>query len=303
MNAKSYSSQARGLGTNFAELHALFNLKGGDAAQRRARTVFECVRQAECEIAREYGMDLKELDVLDVGPGQMLGHLACFARVNRAIGIDTDVIVQGPNPLHYLAMLRFNGCRRVIKTLGRKLTGFDRRFRSELMRQARLDSWPRLNVLRMDAANMAFAQGSFDFVYSFEVFEHILNPAEALDEIVRVLRPGGIAYLSFQLFTGASGALDYAGSSKVQGEPAWWSHLRSQLNSAVDFQSALGKFRLRQWRELFDAKFPGVKLRLCRTPIPEIEAFADRLHERGELLDYSMEELLTDGVHVMWKKG
>ena len=45
---------------------------------------------------------------------------------------------------------------------------------------------------RAAAGNLPFAAGSFDFITSRYTFEHIENPREALAEISRVLKPGGI---------------------------------------------------------------------------------------------------------------
>jgi len=44
-----------------------------------------------------------------------------------------------------------------------------------------------------DAAAMPFADGSFDRVIAAEVFEHILDDQRAMNEVARVLKPGGIA--------------------------------------------------------------------------------------------------------------
>ena len=52
-------------------------------------------------------------------------------------------------------------------------------------------------VQEMDATRLAFADATFDLVFSFNVFEHLRDPAAAFAEIARVLRPGGMAYLSF----------------------------------------------------------------------------------------------------------
>jgi SAM-dependent methyltransferase len=43
----------------------------------------------------------------------------------------------------------------------------------------------------MDAQRLAFADGSFDLVYSFHALEHIQDPCQAVQEIRRVLVPGG----------------------------------------------------------------------------------------------------------------
>jgi len=43
-----------------------------------------------------------------------------------------------------------------------------------------------------DGVNLPFEAGSFDVVYSRQVFEHVRHPEPLLREITRVLRPGGL---------------------------------------------------------------------------------------------------------------
>ena len=54
-----------------------------------------------------------------------------------------------------------------------------------------------VTVLEMDATRLLFPDASFDLVFSFNVFEHLPDPSATFSEIVRVLRPGGLAYISF----------------------------------------------------------------------------------------------------------
>jgi ubiquinone/menaquinone biosynthesis C-methylase UbiE len=49
----------------------------------------------------------------------------------------------------------------------------------------------------MDATRLAFANQSFDKIYSFHVIEHILNIEGALLEMDRVLKPGGRVLLVY----------------------------------------------------------------------------------------------------------
>jgi hypothetical protein len=50
-----------------------------------------------------------------------------------------------------------------------------------------------------DAEALSFPSGHFDAVVSCDVLEHVNEPARALAEIVRVLRPGGHALLTFPM--------------------------------------------------------------------------------------------------------
>ncbi|MFD1298902.1 class I SAM-dependent methyltransferase [Lysobacter gummosus] len=47
-----------------------------------------------------------------------------------------------------------------------------------------------------DAAHLPFADGVFDAVICLEVLEHVPDPQRVLDEISRVLRSGGVVWLS-----------------------------------------------------------------------------------------------------------
>lgn len=44
---------------------------------------------------------------------------------------------------------------------------------------------------------MLFKDDTFDFAYTINAFEHIPNPFLAFDEMMRVLKPGGIFYVQF----------------------------------------------------------------------------------------------------------
>jgi SAM-dependent methyltransferase len=54
-----------------------------------------------------------------------------------------------------------------------------------------------VRVIEMDATRLAFPDATFDLVYSFNVFEHLPDPAATFAELTRVLRPGGAAFVSF----------------------------------------------------------------------------------------------------------
>lgn len=54
---------------------------------------------------------------------------------------------------------------------------------------------PEAATLACDGANLPFADASVDFVFSDQVLEHVPSDAAMLEEIHRVLRPGGLAYV------------------------------------------------------------------------------------------------------------
>lgn len=54
------------------------------------------------------------------------------------------------------------------------------------------------NFIQADLGkSIALPNSSYDFIFSFNAFEHIPDPALAMNEMVRVLRPGGFIWLDF----------------------------------------------------------------------------------------------------------
>ncbi|MEI8239120.1 MAG: class I SAM-dependent methyltransferase [Actinomycetota bacterium] len=51
--------------------------------------------------------------------------------------------------------------------------------------------------IRGDAARLPFADASIDAVFSSNLMEHVPNPSAVIDEIERVLKPGGWAWVSW----------------------------------------------------------------------------------------------------------
>jgi len=54
-----------------------------------------------------------------------------------------------------------------------------------------------VKLLEMDATQLQFEDESFDFIFSFNAFEHINDPEAALREMIRVCQSGGYIYLCF----------------------------------------------------------------------------------------------------------
>ena len=136
------------------------------------------------------GLRLAGLDVLEIGAGQQLLRLKYFSTKNRATAVDYDIVPQGLDPAAYWKVLRQNGAKRLLKTVLRKAAGIDRAYWRELAKHAGPKVYERMRVVHGDAHALAWPEASFDFVYSFSVFEHLQDPSRCLEEAVRVLRPG-----------------------------------------------------------------------------------------------------------------
>jgi SAM-dependent methyltransferase len=67
-----------------------------------------------------------------------------------------------------------------------------------------------VRFVQTDAAQLAFASGSVDLIYSFAAFEHFADTGGVVEESWRVLRPGGHLYLFFgPVYTGPYGLHAY----------------------------------------------------------------------------------------------
>lgn len=54
-----------------------------------------------------------------------------------------------------------------------------------------------VTLLQMDATYLQFEDESFDFVFSYDAFEHFADPELVLQEAIRVVKTGGYIYLNF----------------------------------------------------------------------------------------------------------
>jgi len=90
-------------------------------------------------------------------------------------------------------------------------------------------------LLRMDATSLALPEETFDYIICMSTFEHINNPALAMDEIARVLKPGGKALISFEpIWTASYGHhLHHLGEECASLIPAW-AHLTLQPDEMRD---------------------------------------------------------------------
>jgi SAM-dependent methyltransferase len=226
------------------------------------------------------------------------------ARANDVVGVDRDVIVQGFDPAGYCRMARWNGLSRVAKTAGRKALGIDRAYRRELERQLQLRRpIRRLTVHQRNAWDTRLPSASFDFVYSLRAFMHIHEPAAAIDEAVRLLAPGGVTYIDLMPYTGPTGSLDIRMLGGGAAELPLWAHLRPEHQHLVQESAHLNGLALSEWRDLIARAMPGSTLRVAQPAAEELRPLAEELHQQGELVEYPVEDLLTSGLRITWRKA
>jgi SAM-dependent methyltransferase len=267
-----------------------------------ARIIGEC--QAIEAMARErIGLKLDGLRVLEIGAGQLPRQMAYFARANRVTGIDLDRIAPSLDVAAYLEMLRRNGPGRLLKTLGRKALGFDRRLLRELYRQLGCRAPPVFERLQMDAAKMSFPDASFDFVYSVDVFEHLPDPGRVLDETIRVLRPGGATVVSLLPYTAEAGPHDLRTHGGPRDGLEYWAHLRPRFQADVQPSVYVNGLSNAEWLGLVRAKMPGAWFERSRPyNYEELSAALAGLRAEGELAGYGDADLLGYRLRLCWRK-
>jgi SAM-dependent methyltransferase len=287
-----------------ARINETWNLYLGHARNVRenVRGLLNQARASDAKIMSLLGCPVNDMKMLEVGPGQQLIQLAYFGKHNDVVGIDLDVIVQRVDATGCLRMARQNGWLRTCKTLARKMAGIDKKMRRELVSQLGLHSLPKLPVLQMDAAKMEFPDQHFDVVFSRAVFEHLPDPGAVIAEISRVLKPGGVMFLTFHLFSSDSGSHDTRIFVGKRETLPFWAHLRPEHEKEVRSNSYLNKLRLDEWKQILQSKMPSSEVvALCDAGDVERREL-QRLRSQGQLRDYSDEELLSVTVEAGWRK-
>jgi len=285
----------------FVELLNLYKRQSKNIPQQ-VSTLIGRLRDAEQTVYAVAGKRFEGLRVLEIGPGQKLRQTRFFARRNDVTAIDIDELVQSPNLGSYWRMLRANGMTRVFKTAARRWLGIDAAYEAEMTKQLGTPTPTKLDVRRMDAAAMTFDEQTFDLVYSYSVFEHLPDSAGVLRDIVRVLRPGGVAYISLHLYTSDNGCHDARIFSGQRKNLPLWSHLRAAHAPNVRPNSYLNKLRIAEWMKLFETQMPGTLFRRLKYGEKRLLPEIAKLRAAGELEGYENDELLTTDFVAVWRK-
>ena len=111
-----------------------------------------------------------------------------------------------------------------------------------------------------DVCFLPFPDNSLDLATSVAAFEHFLNVPDVVAELARVLRPGGLVWVSIHLFTSPSGghntSLVEIPLRTVPAGAESWDHLRQRR---LPFHVPLNEWRKDQYLETFARHFELVK--------------------------------------------
>jgi SAM-dependent methyltransferase len=297
----SYSSQTHGLVGHFREASALFRMR----TQTASKEVNQLTQEAEGfehMIVNCWGTPPEGKFILEVGPGHFFTQAYYFARKNDVTTIDTDVIPTGPNPMSYLSMFVHNGPQRAVKTMIRKAIGVDAEHRKYLKARLHLSKLPTLRVLCGDVCHMEFDDCSFDVVLCRSVLQHISAPSLALNDMARVLRPGGVAIANLHLYTSHNGSLDPRVMRDGHDDTLLWAHLRPATGGDFRGNSYLNKLRLDDWRGVLSASWPGCTIETERSSRAGIVEAAKAMIGSGAISGYRLDELTTHTVLAFWQK-
>jgi SAM-dependent methyltransferase len=145
------------------------------------------------------------------------------------------------------------------KSCPRSLQGIDLTPRAVEHTKKRLSVYGLESKIQVaDAEALPFSEGSFDLVYSWGVLHHSPNTPQAVNEVHRVLRPGGIARIMIYHTASLTGYMLWLRYALLAGRPfrtlrdIYANHLESPGTKA---------YSVREARELFK-QFSQVKIRI-----------------------------------------
>lgn len=279
-------------------VHALRS--NGHAIIERVAIRAERLRRDEARISRALGRELKGLDVLIIGPGPYLVEPRFFGQRNDVTAIDLDVIPRGFAPGQYFRMLRQNGFGRFAKTVGRKALGVDRRHARAWQRELHTRTLSEPDVIQGDILKGPPQESAYDVVACWAVFQHLSDPALAIEHMKGALRPGGVIYFGIHLYTSNTGHHDIRAFTGGAGNLPPWAHLRASTKGDVTSSAWLNKWRLRDWRAMLDEHAPGYEE--YRETYDEAARSLLSPEIRVELAKFDDEELLTFDVFFLWQK-
>ena len=248
------------------------------AAQKKLKRT----RQFLAEFAR-WGGRIEGARVLDVGCGDGINCLlTALWPVRSVVGIDMELpLLEAVERRELVRRLTSQVCREA------QLTGD----LDEILEQLPV------RLLKMDATAMAFDDDSYDLLISRSAIEHIVPVEKAFEEMARVVRPGGLIYLSTDPYFSPRGC------HKTGVVDIPWAHASLSLEEYRRFVTesegedralrrcrrleTINPYTIREWREKIEAcPFEILEWR------EERSAFAETLLQENS----QVTEMVRDGV-------
>ncbi|MDD3532391.1 MAG: class I SAM-dependent methyltransferase [Candidatus Shapirobacteria bacterium] len=108
-----------------------------------------------------------------------------------------------------------------------------------------------LSPIEASATALPFQNESFDAVVSNDVFEHIDNAEQLVEETYRVLRPGGRAFIAIaDPSEGRFGIPGHINRTGTASNITYWENLFAKIGFSI--LPASKKYRQRDWRRIFN---------------------------------------------------
>ena len=150
-----------------------------------------------------------------------------------------------------------------------------------------------------DVGYLPYPHEAFDLVTSIAAFEHFHDVPRVVDELKRVLRPGGFGWIGIHPFTCPSGGHNVtAAQLPIQKMPPGvdaWDHLRRRR---LPFSVYLNEWRISQYLDVFGQNFEILR-HYCVVREGE-HLLTEQI--KKELVSFSIEELTCMAYIIVFRK-
>jgi hypothetical protein len=263
-------------------------------------TLFEEIEEYDELLRSHSGVRLDRASVFEIGFGARPHRQVAMQSMGLNVrGVDVEAPVVPGRPSQFVEMTKRNGVERAAKSLLRHAL-FDRGERRALDRALRARGLARRldpgRLVVADATTLELPPASIDLVISEDVFEHIERGALAriVDRMAGWLRPGGLALVRPNVFTGITGGHLIGWSRRALRNPPDerhsepWEHLRRRRFGPNTYLNELTRA---EYRALFSERFEILEERVAQPDLGR-EHFDERA--RAELSEWPEEELFSN---------
>ena len=256
------------------------------------------------ETILKHGYTLDGMRMLDIGCGANAPlTLMLHSAGVQVTGVDAYIGHRwglGFRPRRYLSYVKEAGLLRTLRKAVGELV-YDRQYYVHLTDALGFDLTEKgIDLREVAAEDLPFDNDTFDAIYSNATWEHLADVRTVNQEVARVLRPGGLAYIEIHLFPSLSGGHDLPwivpGKTEM-GDVVPWGHLRDSSWQAPVY---LNRLRENDYRRLF-VETRELEIVEWLTEYTEgQDLLTDELLE--ELSDYTEEELTKRSIIAIVRK-